>query len=183
VKARLFLQKEKTNKYIIKPQNQVMPKFRNQQNQSTSRLTGYLTSSQAAWYWTVIVLVVTAVLVILFVPDDLHPWNYAKNILGILFALFFPGYTLIKALFPTKMPVKTSKKYFDTIELVALSIGLSLTLVPLVGLVLTYTSLGIGLLPMLLSLLGLTLIFATVALARDYQTKSKLGVANSESKN
>jgi uncharacterized membrane protein len=71
---------------------------------------------------------------------------------------------LIKALFP-------SKKEMDTIERAALSIGLSLAIVPIVGLLLNYTPWGIRLTPITLSLLALTLTFATAALIREHQAK------------
>ena len=52
--------------------------------------------------------------------------------LGLLFILFLPGYALIAALFP-------SGKEIDWIERVALSFGLSIAVVPLLGLLLNYT--------------------------------------------
>ena len=60
----------------------------------------------------------------------------------------------------------------DNIERVALSLGMSLALVPIVGLILNYTPWGIRLTPIPLSLLALTIIFATAALLREYQAKS-----------
>jgi uncharacterized membrane protein len=59
----------------------------------------------------------------------------------------------------------------DTIERAALSIGLSLAIVPIVGLFLNYTSWGIRLTPITLSLLALTITFATAALIREHQAK------------
>ncbi|MHB1043813.1 MAG: DUF1616 domain-containing protein [Eubacteriales bacterium] len=69
--------------------------------------------------------------------------------LGLPFVLFFPGYTLIAALFPKKDDL-------DGIERVALSFGLSIAVVPLVGLILNYTPWGIRLAPILVSLLVFT---------------------------
>jgi uncharacterized membrane protein len=57
----------------------------------------------------------------------------------------------------------------DSIERLALSVGLSLALVPIVGLVLNYTPWGIRLAPIILSLLVLTVAFAASALVREYQ--------------
>jgi uncharacterized membrane protein len=62
--------------------------------------------------------------------------------LGTPFVLFFPGYTLISALFP-------KKKDLNSIERVALSLGLSLAVVPLIGLGLNYIPFGIRLQPVL----------------------------------
>jgi len=56
---------------------------------------------------------------------------YARYLLGSIFVLLLPGYTFIKALFPTKE--------LDEIERMALSIGMSLALVPITGLLLHHT--------------------------------------------
>jgi len=68
-----------------------------------------------------------------------------RNVLGLPLVLFLPGYTLIAALFPAKSDL-------DGIERTALSFGLSIAIVPLIGLVLNYTPFGIRLLPVLVCL-------------------------------
>lgn len=93
-------------------------------------------------------------------------------VLGIIFVLYLPGYTFIKALFPAKAPIKTSSENLDTIERVALSFGMSLALVPIAGLILNYTPWGIRLAPIMLSLLFLTIAFATAAVIREHQAKT-----------
>lgn len=79
--------------------------------------------------------------------------------LGLLMVLFVPGYTLIAALFP-KM------KDLDGIERVALSFGLSIAVVPLIGLGLNYTPWGIRLTPVVVSLAIFTLAMAGAAYLR-----------------
>jgi len=79
--------------------------------------------------------------------------------LGLPFVLFFPGYTLIAALFP-------AREDLDGIERVALSFGLSIAVVPLLGLALNYTPWGIRLYPILLTLLAFTAAMSAVALYR-----------------
>jgi len=86
-------------------------------------------------------------------------------VLGAIFVLFLPGYTFIRALFP--------EKELDNIERTALSMGMSLALVPITGLILNYTPWGIRTTPVTLSLLALTTIFATAAITREHQTKTK----------
>ncbi|HHV25266.1 MAG: DUF1616 domain-containing protein [Methanosarcina sp.] len=68
-----------------------------------------------------------------------------RNVLGLPLVLFLPGYSLIAALFPAKSDL-------DGIERVALSFGLSIAVVPLIGLGLNYTPWGIRLHPILISL-------------------------------
>ncbi|MEM1540867.1 MAG: DUF1616 domain-containing protein, partial [Candidatus Bathyarchaeia archaeon] len=58
----------------------------------------------------------------------------------------------------------------------ALSIGLSLVIVPIVGLLLNYTPWGIRLTPITMSLLALTTTFATAALIREHRTKAKTDI-------
>ena len=70
------------------------------------------------------------------------PSNFIRVLLGLPFLLFFPGYGLIAALFPRKTDL-------EGIERVALSFGLSIAVVPLIGLVLNYTPWGIRLYPIL----------------------------------
>src|SRR5660397_178940 len=78
-----------------------------------------------------------------------------RTLLGIPFILFMPGYTLIAALFP-------GKDDLDSIERIALSFGLSIAIVPLIGLGLNFTPFGIRLIPILFSIsvfiLGMCLI-------------------------
>lgn len=79
--------------------------------------------------------------------------------LGLPFVLFFPGYTLIAALFPARGDI-------DDIERVALSFGLSIAVVPLLGLILNYTPWGIRLYPVLLTLLVYTILLSVITVYR-----------------
>ena len=86
----------------------------------------------------------------------LTPFRIVRIILGLALVLFFPGYTLISALFPKRTDL-------DTIERVALSLGLSIAVVPLIGLVLNYTPWGIRLYPILICLTGFIIAMSVVA--------------------
>jgi uncharacterized membrane protein len=70
--------------------------------------------------------------------------------------LFLPGYCLIAALFPKDSDI-------DLIERIALSFGLSIAVVPLIGLVLNFTPLGIRLDPIVISLTIFSLAMILVA--------------------
>jgi hypothetical protein len=137
---------------------------------STSFRT-YLFSFKAAWYWTIIAIALVTTLTVFAIPQDLYPIAYIRNTLGVIFVLFLPGYAFVKAIFQKKIPIKTSSESFDTIERVVLSIGLSIALTIMVGLLLYYTPLGIGLTSITPSLLALTMVFATIAMAREYREK------------
>ena len=82
-----------------------------------------------------------------------------RIILGLPLVLFLPGYSLIAALFPRKDDL-------DGIERIALSFGLSIAVVPLLGLALNYTPFGIRLSPVLIVLSVFTIALAVVACVR-----------------
>jgi len=69
-----------------------------------------------------------------------------------------------KALFPAKE--------LDNIGRAALSIGMSLALVPITGLLLNYTPRGIRATPVTISLLALTTTLATAAVMREFSSTS-----------
>ena len=94
--------------------------------------------------------------IMLIVIVGLLPTSFVRILIGVPFALFFPGYALVCALFPSNHEV-------DGIERFALSIGLSLALVPLIGLVLNYTPFGIRLYPVLASLFVFTFLMSVAA--------------------
>lgn len=89
-----------------------------------------------------------------------------RTILGIPLVLFIPGYVLIASLFP-------GKKDLDGIERAALSFGLSIAVVPLLGLGLNFTPWGIRFAPIIatLTLFSLSLLiianFRRLELSRD----------------
>ncbi|MCK4222104.1 MAG: DUF1616 domain-containing protein, partial [Dehalococcoidia bacterium] len=77
-----------------------------------------------------LLLIVIANLALL--PAALFTTGPLRIVLGLPFLLFSPGYALIAALFPKKGSL-------DGIERIALSFGLSIAVVPLIGLILNYT--------------------------------------------
>ncbi|MGA3406644.1 MAG: DUF1616 domain-containing protein [Candidatus Bathyarchaeia archaeon] len=109
------------------------------------------------WLYASTVVTLATVLVIAVSPNSFLPVRW---VLGSVFVLFIPGYVAVEALFPTRD--------LDSIERLALSIGLSLTLVPLVGLLLNFTSWGLTLPSIVASLVVLTAGLALIAFARHY---------------
>ncbi len=125
-----------------------------------SSLTEYFFSAWSLWFWGVFGLATVASVMVFTVSEAAFPMVYARYLFGSFFVLFLPGYSLVKVLF--------TDRELDIVERVALSIGLSLALVPLAGLLLNYTPWGIRTTPVTLSLLGLTVVFASAAVVRDY---------------
>jgi len=101
----------------------------------------------------VIILTLSCIPFVLLPPLNETP---VRIILGLLLVLFLPGYSLIAALFP-------GKDDLDGIERIALSFGLSIAVVPLLGLALNYTPFGIRLVPILIVLSVFTVSLAVIA--------------------
>jgi len=103
-----------------------------------------------------ILLTLLCIPFVLIAPLNESP---VRIILGLPLVLFFPGYSLISLLF-------SRKGELDGIERVALSFGLSIAFVPLLGLALNYTPFGIRLLPVIIVLLIFTISLAIGACVR-----------------
>ena len=101
------------------------------------------------------ILIILLIIIIVLAPSIV-----VRVILGLPLVLFFPGYSLILALFPKKHQI-------DSIERVALSFGLSIAVVPLIGLILNYTSLGITLYTTLYSVAGFIFAMSLIAWLRS----------------
>ena len=104
-------------------------------------------------------VVILTLACILFVLAPRLNETPVRVLLGLLLVLFLPGYSLIAALFPRRDDL-------DGIERIALSFGLSIAVVPLIGLGLNYTQYGIRLVPVLLGLSLFTILLALVAYIR-----------------
>jgi uncharacterized membrane protein len=124
-------------------------------------------SSGAYWFWTTIAVAFATSAIVFFVPGDAYSMAYVRIALGVVFIFWLPGYTFIKALFPGRGPVKTSSEQLDTIVRIAFSVGMSMALVPIVGLILNYTPFGVTLTPITLGLLSLTVAFAATGIIRE----------------
>jgi uncharacterized membrane protein len=85
--------------------------------------------------------------------------SFIRTALSLPLILFLPGYALIAMLFPEKTGL-------EGLERIALSIGLSAAVVPLIGLGLNFTPWGIKVVPLLTSLSIFTLLLSGVAYAR-----------------
>lgn len=119
----------------------------------------YFLSVEAIWFYIFSALIIVTSLLVVYVEEP--PLLYLRYILGSLFILYLPGYSLIEALYPRGDEL-------EPLERLALSIGLSLAVVPLVGLVLNYTPWGIRLTPILVSMIILTMLLSLAALYRKY---------------
>jgi len=146
--------------------------------QAPKELSAYLRTEKAFWYWLILAVAILTVAIVFIVPEDFYPWVYARYVVGSIFVLWLPGYSFMRALFPGRPSLKTPEKSLDPVERVALSIGVSLALVPIIGFVLNYTPWGIRLTSEISSLLALTVTAATVAVIREHQAEIRQGDAH-----
>jgi uncharacterized membrane protein len=108
------------------------------------------------WADLIVINLLTLLLIIAIV---LFPSNVLRIILGIPFVLLFPGYILMTALFPRK-------ESMDNLQRVALSLGMSIAVVPLIGLILNYTPWGITLESVLGSVAAFIVIMSVITWIR-----------------
>jgi hypothetical protein len=166
ITKRYPLSEEEIVELLVRLESEGRIRLTEKETSMPSTLIGYFLSRGASWYWTTILLAVATVIAAFAVPDNAYPIVYVRYVLGSIFVLFLPGFSLIKAVFPLK-------RELDIIERVALSLGLSLALVPVAVLLLNYSPWGIRSTPIIMSLLMLTMTFATAAIIREDQTKAK----------
>lgn len=134
---------------------------------------------------TAVVVFTLLTLAAIFVP----PINETllRVILGLVFVLFLPGYAFVAVLFPEagESPGATEgdrgqsadnssglfgdridRSGIDSIERVALSFGLSIAIVPLIGFVMSFTQWGIMMIPIVTAISAFTLACAIIAILR-----------------
>lgn len=175
VQKEFGISRDEAFRRILSLEGRGLIKLKEKPVRTPQTLTGYLSSARSLWYWVTLSLAIATLIAVFIIPEGVYPYVYLRYILGLIFVLWLPGYSFIKALFPAKPPVKTGKKELDTIERVALSIGMSLALVPLTGLLLNYTPWGITLTPVTLALTVLTIIFSTIAIVREAKSENSYG--------
>ena len=121
----------------------------------------YVSSS----FWLTIVATVLTLTTIYLTPQ-VEPWSLIRIIAGGVFILLIPGYSLFQILFFTKD--------IDPIERIAISIGLSLAIAPLIGLMLNYTPWGIRLNPVIACLSTVSIALAFCGTYKRFLLRQKL---------
>jgi len=118
-----------------------------------------LKAGYSLWLYVVSCVVLSTVAVVLAGSDTLTPLRW---FLGTVFVLFLPGYVTVEVLYP-------EERALTPLERLALSVGLSLAIVPLLGLLLNYSPWGIRLGPVLTSLATYTEGVVLLASYRKYK--------------
>ena len=120
----------------------------------------FLTPTLSLWFWTALGVTALAVSIVSFIPDS-SSVVVIRWLLGSIFLLFLPGYALLQLLFPKASEIRSLERF-------VLGIGLSLALVPLIGLVLSYTPWGLQFIPVTISMTAFTIASLTAAATRKY---------------
>jgi DNA-binding Lrp family transcriptional regulator len=165
----LGFSEEEILKSVTKLQNEGIIKL-NDMHLHSSSLSTYLKTSKAIWYWGMLTLAVMTGILVFAISENSYPLIYLRNVLGVMFVLFLPGYALVKAFFINDVHSKSLSNSLERVERVVVSIGMSIALVSIVGLVLYYSPLGLNSITITFSLLVFTIICATAAVIREYQS-------------
>ena len=126
-----------------------------------SHFIGHLKNIDSSLWFYIVLLTCLSTFISIYLIQTLYPMVLLRWVLASIFILFLPGYSLVEALFP-------KRSVLDGIERFALSIGLSIAVTPLIGLLLNYTPWGIRLEPLVISLSIFTLSMSFLASYRKF---------------
>jgi hypothetical protein len=110
------------------------------------------------WFWIALAATILTASVILLAPGS-FPIVVIRWVSGSILLFFLPGYALLQLLFP-------DRKEKNSLERFVLSLGLSLAIVPLIGLILTYTPWSLNSIPVVLCIGAFSIGVLTVAVIR-----------------
>jgi hypothetical protein len=139
----------------------------------TLKFSTYMRTNKVLWYWTTVTIAIMSVVFTILIKEGFYPWNYFRNVFGLIFVLWLPGYTFLKVLFPVNVPKTELSTNLSNEERIALSVIMSLALIILIGLLLNFLPWGINLTTIVLSLLMFSMIFANAAVVKDYTLMTK----------
>jgi hypothetical protein len=161
---------------VMKLQAESKIRLNNPSLSGAPSLSSYVQSNQALWYWATVAVAILTMASAFLISENFYPWSYIRNVLGLIFVLWLPGYTFIKALFPVNAPKIETSTNLRYVERIALSIIMSSALIALIGLFLNFTPWGINLTTTVSSLLVFSLVFSTAAVVREYNFTRKMQI-------
>lgn len=127
-------------------------------------MTGYPVLDQNMWIVYVFTLSIVISVMVLINIQSIFVLIVLKYIVGTFYLFYIPGYTLMKV-------ISYSQELSD-VEKIGLSLGFSLVLTPLTGLVLIYTPFKLTLLTITVSLFMEVVLFSLFALYRSSKAVS-----------
>lgn len=130
----------------------------------SSSFARFLKSTNALWFWTVVISAsFLLMMILLFGSDQTTLYVVVRQILGGAFIILYPGFSFVKAISPSK---KSS-----LVEVVVFSLAFSFAFTAIIGFILNYTPFGINTVSTVTSLYALILLFSSVGIVREYFEK------------
>jgi len=120
----------------------------------------YITSSFSYWFWLNLFISLITMFSVFLLSESFSMFIFIRYLFGSVFVVFLPGYSFIKLIIP--------KNTISTVWRLILSIGSSLVLVPMVGLLINYSTLKIDVNSVTLGLFILIMGLSFAALYRGY---------------
>ena len=115
------------------------------------------------------ILIILVAITLLLFPAAAFTSGVPRIILGLPLVLFIPGYILLSALFP-------GRGSLSGIERITFSIGLSIAVAIIIGIILNYTPWGISLYPILISATIFVVVTASVAWYRSLKSYEEFSI-------
>ena len=115
------------------------------------------------------ILIILVAITLLLFPAAAFTSGALRIILGLPLVLFIPGYILLSALFP-------GRGSLSGIERITFSIGLSIAVAIIIGIILNYTPWGISLYPILISATIFVVVTASVAWYRALKSYEEFSI-------
>jgi uncharacterized membrane protein len=119
-----------------------------------------------------IIIGVIAALTAFVIPENLYPWIYVRNFLGIVFVFFLPGYAFVKVFFENSFTTDKALKDINRIEQIALSVGLSIAITSLMGLLLYYSPWGLNIEAIVITIFAITFILAAFGIIKGNKIRN-----------
>jgi hypothetical protein len=114
--------------------------------------------------WAAVLGSILMIVSLYLLPQE-GPWLGVRGVIGAVFLFAVPGYALAGLL------VRQDKPH--AVELIAVSIGLSLGIVALVGIVLGYSEIGVRMEPVIASMSAFSIAVAILASYRNYSLRHR----------
>jgi len=115
-------------------------------------------------FWLAIITAAAILIATFALPQD-RVWLLAKRIVGAMFLFVIPGYTIINVL--------VARNRLSYVERMAISVGLSLASVSLIGMILAYGFAGIRLEPIIASMTAFVSVMAFIGAYINFRRRQQ----------
>ena len=131
----------------------------NQEKPIPVDLQGFLLSNNARWYQIVMLISFSSVFSVIF--QITGTLNFLRNLIGVVYVLFIPGYSVTRILYMSEEISSTKNILF--------SMAISVSIAAFVGILLNYSSYGITPVPVALAVFIIVLLLSNTAIYMEYK--------------